>query len=488
MNKPPRLPLRIHLIAWSSAILSGIVLGTSFPTSGHGILAWVALVPLLHALVYPGATAFRRFQLGWVAGVTFSGIVLLRSEAISETFHDLLGQDIGQALSLWLSVSLECSFVALPLAFFALLSGVVFRIPCLLTSVLLTACLWTGVEFMTSWIAPSLAWVAIAHSVPPTNPLAQNVDLLGVYGLGFLIVLSNLAIHVHFAHPRSPVRWIPLLIVLTVTGVLFQRGSGILYDDPDELTSDRESNAALGVTVLRFDPENVDDGIALTIASLKSSVRDPRPRMVVWPAPGLDDEPVTTRSLVPELEDVAVNRPLYLVSANDPRMLQILTLPTGNATHRIDLAMPPEVTTLSGGLAPFNVGALGEGDLRTSRQARRLAAKGATVLVATLNEQQPANEAHHALAVIASAYRAMENRKWVVRCSAGGVSACVDPRGQIETLLAPGVYGDLKQSIDLYDGKTPFALGGWLFAPACLLASVLGIFVVLRKNPTAQAN
>ena len=68
--------------AFSLATLSGVFLVLSFPKFGHPAFAWVALVPLLMALVgwrgRPGPTRgqppFHAFLLGLTSGVIyFSG-------------------------------------------------------------------------------------------------------------------------------------------------------------------------------------------------------------------------------------------------------------------------------------------------------------------------------------------------------------------------------------------------------------------------------
>ena len=486
MNK---LPLRVHLLAWTSAVLSGFVLASGFPPSDHGILAWVALVPLLHSLIYPGATSTVRFGLGWVTGVTFTTLVLLRPDAVSENFRELIQKDLGSALSLWLSMSLQCSVAALPLAIFGLLAGVLLRLPCLLTSVLLTTCLWTGLEYATGLVAPSLSWTTLVHAMGPDNPLAQNVDLLGIHGLSFFMVLCNIAVYAFFARPRSPVRWIPLLIVLTATGVLFQRGGAILYDDPDELATEEEGDAALAVTVLRFDPDDPDDGVRLTATSLRSSTGDHRPRLVVWPATAATDAKVSQKALVDALKAASASRPLYLIhsGASDAGTVpRLLTIATGDTGHNSQVVHRGDLVTLAGGLAPVQIGILEEGDLRTPSPAGALALTGATLLVATLNEEKSSNPALRTLNVVATAYRAIENRKWVVRSSAHGVSTCINPHGEIESILGSGVHGDLKQAVHLYEGPTPFALGGFLFAPICLLASVIAIVVIHLRNRPQQ--
>jgi len=59
-----------HLKAFSSpamALLSGLLLFLSFPKFGNGILAWVALLPLFHAL--RDAKPKEGFKIGFLTGL-----------------------------------------------------------------------------------------------------------------------------------------------------------------------------------------------------------------------------------------------------------------------------------------------------------------------------------------------------------------------------------------------------------------------------------
>ena len=60
---------------FSLAVFTGPLLTLSFPSVGHPLFAWVALVPLLTAVC--SATSINAFWLGLVAGVIhFAGTIL----------------------------------------------------------------------------------------------------------------------------------------------------------------------------------------------------------------------------------------------------------------------------------------------------------------------------------------------------------------------------------------------------------------------------
>ena len=52
------------------AALSAVLLVLSFPNFEFSFLAWLALVPLLYAIVFREATQLGAFVLGWLVGGT----------------------------------------------------------------------------------------------------------------------------------------------------------------------------------------------------------------------------------------------------------------------------------------------------------------------------------------------------------------------------------------------------------------------------------
>ena len=76
-RRPPALSLRREGLA----ALSGLLLALSFPKYGSGLVAWVALTPLLVALVEAPSPS-HGFRLGYVTGALSSlgiGIFLART-------------------------------------------------------------------------------------------------------------------------------------------------------------------------------------------------------------------------------------------------------------------------------------------------------------------------------------------------------------------------------------------------------------------------
>ncbi len=78
--------------------------------------------------------------------------------------------------------------------------------------------------------------------------------------------------------------------------------------------------------------------------------------------------------------------------------------------------------------------------------------------------------------------RALENGRWLLRATNNGVTAIVNPRGQITAQLPQFEEGVLRGQIQVMRGRTPYSrLGDWPF-----LVGLLVIFVMaIRAKPGA---
>jgi len=113
---------------------------------------------------------------------------------------------------------------------------------------------------------------------------------------------------------------------------------------------------------------------------------------------------------------------------------------------------------------------------------RAFAAKGAQLFVNITNDAwygtTSAPHQHLAMAV----FRAVENRRWLVRAANTGITAVVDPWGRVlgpTRLFAQTV---LVRDVPFLAGVTPYTRYGDVFAWACL-AATLGLLAATRAAP-----
>ncbi len=79
--------------------------------------------------------------------------------------------------------------------------------------------------------------------------------------------------------------------------------------------------------------------------------------------------------------------------------------------------------------------------------------------------------------------RARENGRWLVRATNNGVTAIVNPQGDITAVLPQFVARTLTGQVEIMQGRTPYSrLGDWPLL-ACLL---LALVVLFRQFKVAQ--
>ena len=174
-------PIRLGVLP----IVTGILYFLSFPDIGLDILAWSCLIPLLWALPYQSPR--RSFFLGWLAGtVAFTGTMYWVTIAMS-----LYG-----GLPLWVTLFpllLLAGYLGLYFGLFSFL-WVWIRGKTRLPDLLLAPILWTTLEWIRGHAMTGLPWGLIGYTQYQNLSMIQVADITGVYGVSFLIVLTNTAL------------------------------------------------------------------------------------------------------------------------------------------------------------------------------------------------------------------------------------------------------------------------------------------------------
>ena len=174
-------PLRHILLAAAT----GILLPLCFPKFDFGLLAWVVLIPLHIAL--DGSRRTHAFWLGWLSGmIAFTGIMSWVVTAMHTYGRVPLVVSYGIMLLLTAYLGL---FVGVYSA------GVVwFRMLVPRYGLFAAPCLWVTLELLRTYLFSGLPWSLLGYSQYHQLDLIQIADHLGVYGVSFLIVLTNVAL------------------------------------------------------------------------------------------------------------------------------------------------------------------------------------------------------------------------------------------------------------------------------------------------------
>ena len=255
---------------FGTAVASGILTGLSFPSFHWYPLIWVALIPLfLPALRHGPRRCFLRF---FVAGMVFYLILL---QWLLCNIYWAGGWAIGGYVAL-------CAFMAL---YWGCLGGLWawVRDRCAgLPLALVTAILWTAMEFLQGRLFSGFGWGALGYVHSVDRPLLQLASVGGVGLLSALTVAFNVAaaqIVVDRAH--RVVRTSAAVALLVLSHAL---GWALLhppdYESRPFVAGLVQSNFPQEV---KWDPEYAMEMVEKTAARSRDLINTSGVDLLVWP-------------------------------------------------------------------------------------------------------------------------------------------------------------------------------------------------------------
>jgi apolipoprotein N-acyltransferase len=492
-----------------------VLLVLSFPKFGQGVVAWIALVPLLLAL--PGTSGWRAVRLGYVTGaVSAFGLLYWTSFVVVQ--YGGLSLPVGAAI-----MAALCLAVALFPALFAWAQARV-----LATfggwGLLGAPLLWVGTELLRAHTLFEFPWCLLGYSQYRNLPVIQIASVTAVYGVSFLVVAASALVAFAAQERRPAPRRTALLGLALLVGGAWAGGAWAMERPRPETGRIR---VGLVQASIRQDekwvPGKAEDNVARHLA-LTDEAAAQGARLVVWPESAVpylyDEDPALARALRRLVRRLDV----YLFFGNDDRGVgsegeprffvgaKLLT-PGGRVVeryHKIHLVPFGEyvplkpVFTLGGRLAaklvqevsdfsPGSEPVLGkvEGhpiggyicyEAIFPDLVRRFAARGAELLVNVTNDAwygtTSAPYQHFAMAV----FRAVENRRYMVRAANTGITAIVDPVGRVRArtaLFEPTVLvGDVAFAAE----QSFYTRHGDVFAQGCGAAALALLVASFRRR------
>ena len=185
---------------WALALLSGVMIGASFPPWEHRFLAWlpwVSLVPLCWALwMLPRPGAWQQwirhaFLLGWLTGSVSFFISLFWITTVTWLGWALLSLVVGLYPALW---ALFAALVLRPMGEAGngedMAKAWLGSFRNLLVA-LLAAAAWVACEWLRGTLFSGFGWNPLAISLRDSIPLIQIAGITGAAGLSFLCVLGS---------------------------------------------------------------------------------------------------------------------------------------------------------------------------------------------------------------------------------------------------------------------------------------------------------
>jgi len=505
---------RINLSRYLPAVLSGTLLVLAFPKFNISLLAWICIVPFLISLYWMnGRTAFN-------AGLLFGLPYFFGTQSwIYYSVNHYGGVPLVPSL---LIVLLLCLYESLYTAVFGLLFAKAVRRTDLPLTVI-AAPLWSSLEYIRGYLFSGFPWSLLGYTQHNSIPLIQISDITGVYGVSFLVILVNSALADLYLlkvrqmeKPLFP-NWktiastavTAMLIAATLLyGIYKLRSFGTEDSDARQvrisiiqgsIEQDKKWNPAYQRKVFNTYKR-------LTIAALKEN-----PDLIVWPETalpfyfGIDDDRTAElrefvkRSGVPLLTGTVLirNRPLTKDTGGDTERgytlsnSAVLIDSSGNPAYfydKIHLVPFGEYVPLKNTLFFLNKLVEGIGDYTPGKDyakadltwgqfstiicyeaifpglVRKFFRHGGNLIVNITNDAWFGKTSGPYQHFSMSIFRAVENRKPLVRAANTGISGFIDATGRV--LMKTGLFKEtyITDDITINDDISFYTRFGDLFS------------------------
>jgi apolipoprotein N-acyltransferase len=476
----PRARVRVPLLVALSAALYGI----AFPPLSMALAAWVTLVPFL--VLVATTSPLRAAGAGVLLGVASSCTVAWWLPGMLEGYF-AAPPGVSWLAFLGIGVGMVGIYFAAFGAWVAWLAAHQAATPWRI------AAGWVACEFARTHLLIPSPLALIGYSQAHVTPLVQIADATGPYGVGLLIALVN-ACAAGMLVPRLRGRR-PLLETLTVMGAV---AAALLYGQW-RLAQRFDHGAPVSVAVVAGEVATQPATAARRRASVENYVASTRSAaaggasLVVWPEYALDyylqEASWARRALVAlsrdEHVDLVVGGPHYAREAGRTRYHNSAFLirdgrfvARSDKLHLVPFAEEPRLTwllparevvyepgdairTLPGAL---RIGALMCGESMLPDLTRRIAAADTELLANLSNDGWFGHEAGARQQLDSAALRAVENRRYLVRATTGGLSAIIDPWGRVLAASGFGRADVIAGVVHASHASTPYQRWGDLFA------------------------
>ncbi len=518
----PRIPKR----AWLLTILSGILQVLVFPSPALYFLCWVALTPLLVAIIGPAnqqlfhdgsgrelssTTLGRGLLLGWVNGIIFySGTCFW----IFHTLHVYGGMSDGLAGLLMVLFLLAAGMHH---GIFGLLLVAAARARYLgrNRALILAPFFWVTAEILWEQIV-GFPWQPLGTAQVDNIPLSRIATWTGVYGLSFEIALVNAALAAAFVLPRERRR--TMLAAAIGAAVILQ--VGVLVQPAPARPTHIASLVQQNIPILEpsqwtydYYRQTLADLAAMSTAPPGSSTAEPG--LILWPeSPSpffLDDarfrqfisgiaQKTNSYVVVGGIGMTPDRRPLNSAALVAPdgtwaaRYDKIHLVPFGEYVpgvfffvHKItkeagDFARGTERTVFNAG--GYKLGVFICYESVFPDEVRLFARNGAQLFANTSNDEWFGPWGAPAQHLNMVRMRAIENQRWALRATDTGITVSIDPYGRVVARAPRHVRTTLEAPFGLESGTTFYTRHGDWFAWGCAIISLLA-FVLPGRMPFA---
>jgi len=497
--------LSSSLRRFGASVLSGVLLFFCFPQLGWHFLVWVAIVPLLLAVLAEPRPK-RGFWLGYVCGVIFFA-------SSCQWFVDVMEMHGGLTPVLAWGV----------LGLFALLFAVFFgafgwaiawtAVKSEALALLLVPFLWVTTELGRTYLFTGVPWNLLGYAVQ-ADGLRRVATVTAVYGLSFLAMATSALLAWVILKPQCKGSRVAVLvwpIVLLAANWLLAppplvpgaRVAHLVQPNVPMIASEIVKWAPW------IDPGPLHRLVEKSIASVRADgATEPKP-FIIWPenpAPFYFERDPVFRGAAERMAresgayvvvgsvnfaDAAETQPKNSAVVLDPQARVLLAY---DKIHLVPFgeyvpawAFPNlvgKITHEAGNFVPganYRAAETPEGALSLficyesifPQLVRRLVPEGPAVLVNISNDAWFGDTAAGAQHLEMARLRAIENRRYLLRATNDGITCIIDPYGRSVARLPRHQSAVLTGRFDFVAGKTFYTRFGDVFAWKCVAIVVM---------------
>jgi len=499
-------------------------------------LGWVCLAPMMVASVLARSRA-RAFLWGMVAGTTAHTAILCWLHPFLVRWARLSSVEAaGVTALLILYVALYAGAFSLCVQVWAQRWGPSAAL------VLAPAC-WSALELARGSLLTGFPWCLLGYSQHPVLTPIQVADLTGIYGVSFLMASAGSLAAIHLTQlagrrglgrSRRIDRWAPWLLVACLALGLGYGVFRVATPAVQEQTGDQLSVALIQANVPQADKwDPIQQGrIEADHVAMTREAASRGASLIVWSETSVPisithhpDYALRLEALATETgADLLVGTVIYgppAASGSDPelesapRNSAVLVRSQGGISGRYDKVhlvpfgeyvpmkrllsfLEPLVheasdfqsgegtRILKGTRAPFSTLICYEAifpDL-----TRSAAAMGAEMIVNITNDAWYGDTGMPRQHLAHAALRAVESRRYLLRCANTGISVIVAPSGRVEAFSSLGQKEILMGAVVPSDELTVYAASGDLFGIACVILAALSLAIAWRRTSTPEAS
>jgi len=504
------------------AISSGFLLTMSFPKIGISWLAWFALVPLLVSI--RNLSPKNSFYVGFCAGLAHY-LTLMYWLVYTMSTYGHLPIYLCVAILLLLSVYLALYFAVFSMAFVRLCPNPFF---CLFVGPLV----WVSLEYIRSFLFSGFPWELIGYTQFTKLPIIQISDIFGVYGVSFFVVLSNVTVFLAYLYlTRTDWQNTKVNTRLTVGSIMtfvlifcsvwfygkmkIQSIGNLISSSPSTRVTIVQGNIDQDK---KWDPA-FQKTSAKKYVKLSLSAKKQKPNLVVWPETAtpfyflhnVELSNIVQKGIADVGTDFLIGSPSFRPRLNVIEYYNsaFLVGPAGNVYGKYDKAhlvpfgeyVPfkewlPFLGKMVASVGDFHRGQKGHtiqwGRYRIGIQicyeiifpnlSRAMTKNNAALLINITNDawygRSSAPYQHFSMAI----FRAVENRRSLIRSANTGISGFIDPSGKV--VASTPLFQDavMTRAVPILNETSLYSRFGDLFAMVCLSFTLISVLYNRDRN------